>query len=754
MTSQLLFKILFTVILFCFTVNNALYGQISHGGMPRFHASSLLKSSTDNNFFIEMPAFDIESLLEEDKLDESDIQRSFRFAHKFYVDIEKGKSGKNFTLPDGTKIWQVGIRSKGAYSINVFFSEYNIPEGARLFLYNSDKTHIIGAFTHENNSEDNILPIQPVAGEEIIIEYEEPANAAFEGQLKISEVNHDYKDLLKYDFKIDPPSNVDITCMPDILCQDPDNDNARSTVLVIINGITSCSGSLLNTTNNDGEPVLLTAVHCLNGLNFSAPNDNYVKAAGTIVSFFNYRKPVCSLRMMATQEMSLAGAIPLSIAIKNDMALLRFKDTPPDYYKPYYAGWNVNPSAGNNNPFVNIHHPQGLVAKYGSAETTLSIKDFEVQIFNPQAHWEVSSWTEGATAGGSSGSPLFDNQGLVIGGLSGGHSLCSNGFPNSKADYFFALYKSWEYPANIGNTLKSCLDPLNSGVLQNESYDPYRENPLVRLKNTDYNGTDVIANSTLNSPELGLVFGHNSLQTTEFAEEFNTDKCAEIVGAYFIIPPTRNTTPVKINVYKESLSEENLIASEIFRPVYWNYTSSAFEEKDRVTTYPIETFVKFSDEAQVGKKFYVSYEITYPSTRDFSVYNVTSESPRGNTAWLCEVDGNWIPATKHPYAPMSTSLTIEPLIRYITGTCPNGISTQKKKDSGIVYSSESRQLRVNTDNPNETGVIIVYSLTGQLLCEISYLGNNPVSLQSIPQRNIVIVKALSKDGVKTGKIVL
>ena len=472
--NRLLFRLILTFVpVLAFNTGSVLRAQISHGGTPLFYTpSSSLKSAGNNDFFIEMPPVNVDSLLKDDELNASSMRGSFRFAHKFYVDIEKGKSGKNYVLPDGTKVWQVGIRSRGAYSINVLFSEYKVPSGGKLFLYNSDRTHVIGSFTNENNSQGNILPIQPVAGDEIIVEYQEPANSEFEAQLKISEVNHDYKGFLRREPGTEPiPGTISArpyACMPDALCADPEDNNIRSVVLVTINGTEACTGTLLNTTNEDGEPVLLTAVHCLD-LNLN-PNTDYAEVAGTIVCFFNYNKPVCSTtapsaakRMKGTQEMSLSGATPLSIAIKNDMTLLKLKDTPPDYYQPYYAGWNVDPNAGANVPFVNIHHPQAFVSKYGKTNNNLMLVTYPDIIFNPGSHWKVSSWDVGSTAGGSSGSPLFDNQGFVVGGLSGGESLCTN----SLSDYFFALYKSWAYTPDVGgNLLKNVLDPKNLGVTQ------------------------------------------------------------------------------------------------------------------------------------------------------------------------------------------------------------------------------------------------------------------------------------------------
>lgn len=82
-----------------------------------------------------------------------------------------------------------GSTRPGPLSINVLFTEYELPEGAQLFLYNEDQTQILGSFNHLNNSELNLLRVSPIQGDRLIIEYQEPANASFQGRLTVGEVN-------------------------------------------------------------------------------------------------------------------------------------------------------------------------------------------------------------------------------------------------------------------------------------------------------------------------------------------------------------------------------------------------------------------------------------------------------------------------------------------------------------------------------------------------------------------------------------
>lgn len=236
--------------------------QISHGGQPL--PLTATKSLTED-MFITMPPFDLAEQLRLDSLEATGLRNGFRFAYKFVTDYTPENSGVHFTLSDGTKVWRLGIRSEGALSLNIMFSKYHLPEGARVFLYNSDQSEVLGSFNHLNNSERGILPVAPIQGDELIIEYQEPAKTAFPGKLAVGEVNHGYRNLRLSEPQ---PDFAAFKCMPVIACYQDSTTRydaiERSVVLMIINGTTGCTGTLVNNTANDGKPYLLTASHCLN----------------------------------------------------------------------------------------------------------------------------------------------------------------------------------------------------------------------------------------------------------------------------------------------------------------------------------------------------------------------------------------------------------------------------------------------------------------------------------------------------------
>ncbi len=431
------------------------HAQISIGGQPLPY---IITKSLSKELFIQMPPFNLEEQLQIDALESTDLRNGYRFAYKFMGNYTPDNSGIRFTLPDGTKVWRLGIHSPKAYSLNVLFSEYHLPEGARLFLYNEEQTEILGAFSHLNNSKLGLLPIAPLLGDKIIIEYQEPAKVSFPGKLTLGEINHGYRQIRVSEPQ---PDQSSFWCMPPVACfQDTTtryNEIERSIVLLIINGTTSCSGTLLNNTANDKTPYILTASHCLNG-QFQIQNPDYEKIAGSIICYFNYNSPQCNPVEPGHTDQTLASAHFRAANEATDMALLELLNKPPTEYNAYYAGWN----AQNNGdaPYICIHHPNGSPKRIIVTEGEVELTSYIIQEmdFTPNSHWKVDRWSIGCTAGGSSGSPLIDANNHVIGGLTGGASYCNSPIN----DYFFSIQKSWSNPTDSSKQLKYWLDPIGN----------------------------------------------------------------------------------------------------------------------------------------------------------------------------------------------------------------------------------------------------------------------------------------------------
>jgi len=437
-------------------------GQMSIGGTPRtISEKSLLKISELP--FVTMPSFDVATMIKEDSIDQKK-SKPFRFAKGFDVSLSINNSGKWEILDNGDKIWRLGIKSPGAYSINVIFSEFDIPDGAEVFILNSKFTHLIGAFTSQNKSESGILATTPVRSDKIIVEYYEPKNINKQAKLTIGSIGHAYKDVVQACF--DSPQGgsckgYSLSCEVDDTCSQGHNwQNQKHAVCRIFfkdaqGDYEMCTGALVNNTANNGIPYFLTANHCV------CNND----IANTVVVLFNYDSPTCN-GVDGPLNQTLSGSTLLSNSANSDFALLQLSSTPPSTYKPYYLGWD---NSGNTpgSPVTVIHHPKGDVRKI-SISTNSVTRSLVNNINNgstcqPQGinvdTWYESAWTTGATEAGSSGAPLFDPNKRVVGQLYAGPT---NPYCNDYS-WFGRFSVSWTGGGTHATQLSYWLDPCSSG---------------------------------------------------------------------------------------------------------------------------------------------------------------------------------------------------------------------------------------------------------------------------------------------------
>ncbi len=552
--------------------------------------------------------------------------RALEFAHQFTVNYTPKNSGNWFTMKDGGRVWKLRISSPGAYSINLIFDRYVLPKGAKLLLYNVDQSQILGAFTSENNKKSGILATAPVSGDEIIIEYQEPANPEFEGELLIGAVNHDYVGIFKYmDSKTGIFGDAGY-CEEDVSCYDPLNsiEVRRSVVGLINNGSLYCTGTFINNTNEDGAPYVITAAHCLNSTNPGSSD--------AVVAFVNYESPHCSEIIDGSKIQTLSGADTKVYAEELDIALLLMQEEPDANGQPYFAGWTLETQP--NQPYTCIHHPQGDVKKVSTSITTLQATSFVEGGNYPYAqeynfHWKVPEWNIGTTEGGSSGAALFDVNYKIIGTLSGGEGTCS--WPRN--DYFTRFYKGWDQ-----NPLDSChfstwLDPLNTGVQSLDGYDPYEEQSYERISNIEVGELPDINYSE----ELGYESGHNLYGITKFAEKFSGIKSANLNGVY-IMPgksPWGSDQTINLLVWEGSAYPENVLYKEenisigqlrANREIYW----------------------KFSNPVSINGTFYVGYEIDYSGSPidSFAVYHTQDGYiSKANNTMMVEYNNSWKLAT-------------------------------------------------------------------------------------------------------------
>lgn len=431
---------------------NPVFSQISAGGEPYGSQISTLKSLAPLPSYKTL-SIDRAALLAEDETNPV----PYRYSIFEDVQIDLIKSGdKREVKEDAGHIWRYRLESDDALSLQVFFSSFDIPPGAKLFVYNSDFSLIRGAYTSRNNKIYQSLMLADFPGNEIILEYFEPNEAEFEGSVVIGSIGKGYREFEKSSFYEDEDGYINVNCPEGREWQDEKHAVARFTFRVGSSGFT-CSGSLINNVANDGTPYFLTANHCL----------ETESAANTVLAYFNYEFHSCGGTLDNGDQIS--GATLLATAADSDYTLLLLNESDIDYL-PYFAGWDVTGDTAENT--VGIHHPASNPKKISIDDSAAVDHPFRISWQGgsdspPNSHWRVT-FDRGITSGGSSGSPLFNENGHIIGQLHGG---------SSNTDYYGKISYSWTTESQTGNTLQSFLDPEGTGVQVLDAYYPATNKP-------------------------------------------------------------------------------------------------------------------------------------------------------------------------------------------------------------------------------------------------------------------------------------
>lgn len=671
------------IFLFLFNLAFPLFGQISYGGIPESFKSDL-KSAIS---VIDMPKVDTLALLKEDDEIKTNRQKPFRFAKTFTVNYNIGNSGIWRTLANGDKIWQIELRSKGAHSLNIIFDDFELPEGAKVYVYDEKRTQILGAFTEKNNSDSHILPVSPIRGDDLVVEYFVPSSCKDEGKLSIGQVAHDYRNIFRHGSLKDGNFGRSGSCQVDVSCDAGKNwQNERNSVCrLLINGNTLCTGVLLNDASGDGKPYLLTANHCVD------TNDK----ASTLLMAFEYESPYCGGPDGITTK-SLTGAKLLATTDKIDFALVELSAVPPFSYHPYFAGWNRDTTAPQSGTI--IHHPEGDVKKISFDNNPLITGNFG-DTYDQNSHWFVAHYNTGSTEGGSSGGPLFDQNHKIVGVLTGGDANCTS--PDK--DYYSKFSRAWSDYSSSSSQLAAWLDANSTGVTQIGGLDPYSAfNQRCDTVTNIQPGEEVTVYPF--SGGWGSWTGHNSGKYSRFAEKVSGFSSSNITGIF-------------LNVAKAA----------------WQYAYSSIDVKlwaggdvpgselASVTVplenmkYPGDNFVEFNSVVTVQGDFYVGYVINYNYKDTFSLYQAKDRGSTGlNTAYVYSSAG-W-KAFRDINNGFNTALDIR------TIDCSSKKSTTETAVSQIelaasVYPVPAKDyLYVNITEPSNTDITLrLFDITGKMV---------------------------------------
>lgn len=440
---------------------SALYAQESAYGIP-YDIGEIESKSLET---IKLPPIDNASLIREDALNrENRTLRPDRFGKEVKVGYGLHNSGSWREIPTG-RLWHLKISSPGAYSLPMAFSEYYLPEGAYLYIFNPDKSDIKGAYTASNNTPDRLFSTEGVKGDVAILQYFEPYNAKEKGQLVLSSIIHAYKDAFGANTGIgeaskSSSSSSSASCNVNAVCSSAFSTEMRS-VVRISTGNDTCSGALINNTASNHKPYILTASHCVTASGIWAYSQWLIR--------FAYESSTCG-GSSSGDYYTHRGVTLKANDPDSDFALLELNTTPPAAADLVWAGWDRSSSGATSGSI--IHHPEGDIKKISTFNTTLALAQFTT--FGPINFWNHSSWATGTLGFGSSGGPWFNSSGRIIGQHTG-TTDATPACPGTALDGFAgAFHLSWDMVGTTNATqLKPWLDPLGTNPTTSNSISVY-----------------------------------------------------------------------------------------------------------------------------------------------------------------------------------------------------------------------------------------------------------------------------------------
>lgn len=424
--------------------------QVTNEGKPLSWKHDL----NQNLIAIKMPSFNLKALQDEDAINDVKNDRPWRFGHSFDVNYDMSNSGTWSALSNGDKIWRIRIKSEGAKTLNFLLKDVFLPEGSFIYLYNHDKTAVLGAYDAKENNAEKTLATWLIDGDDVWIEYFEPAQVNTPGTLKVAQVTHGYRS--QKQFAANKGLNDSGNCNHDVNCpigelEELKNHMKKGIVILLTGGSSFCSGSLINNTANNNIPYVLTANHCYSNpanwsfrFNWISPN------------------PVCASTQNSTNgptTQTISGATLRARRAQSDFCLVQINNPIPATWDVVWNGWDKSDNIPTKT--FGIHHPSGDIMKVcvdNDPPGKLT------QNGNTEPVWRIYDWDLGVTEGGSSGSALFDSQGRIVGQLWRGSAACSGTNDNGGWDEYGRFGRSWNDGTTAATRLKDWLDPTNSNV--------------------------------------------------------------------------------------------------------------------------------------------------------------------------------------------------------------------------------------------------------------------------------------------------
>ncbi len=492
------------VLLTCATYAVA---QVSFGGLPAsFEASSAqLRSELAPNVVKINPDFNPDDLISKNQWAPNEMHTKPLMVGKVITtQIDFAKQAKRTQLADGRIVYRLRIDTKGAKGLYLTYKDFFIPQdGGQLFIYSPDRKTVLGSYTYDTNPEGGEFATEPIAGNSLIMEYVCPIGNEVMPRLQIDGMAYIFRngvianqpeDMQPRRFNDPGEDNAENPeCVVNVNCPDGNEWQTEKTGVTQMlmefatsNGpsIALCSGNLLNNTNQDFTPYILSAAHCASQskkIEMSKVHFN------KWIFSFHYEKPGCSSAGFAgTRVKTMVGCRPKAfcpIKGQSDGLLLELNKKIPVAYRVFYNGWDRTKKLPQS--VAGIHHPAGDAKKISLSNGPFRFTTWNYNVGGSNDHLVFTFNNRSNTEGGSSGSSLWNQDHLVIATLSGGTPGCTgSNLYGTLASHWNKYAKTPDYDGGVKSHMDIFLDPKGKGTAE-KLQGTWRENAksLVAVKN-------------------------------------------------------------------------------------------------------------------------------------------------------------------------------------------------------------------------------------------------------------------------------
>jgi V8-like Glu-specific endopeptidase len=381
------------------------------------------------------------------------------------VKSESTGGGRVAKTSAGSLVWSGSVRVERAWRFRVHLRNVNVPAGTTFWVYGADGSET--AFGTELIDANRELWAPSVSGEIAHLEVEIPGGQ--QGTFEIADV----LELVGGR----PPVQVDDTpsCLVDMKCissstLDVIEQLGRAVAhLQYVKGSSGyvCSGGLINDTDTSGViPYLLTANHCFD----TQPS------ATSLEAYWDYRTATCGGAFPSLNTITrTVGSTLIATGAGTDFTLVRMNSIPGSRI---LLGWNANASAVPNGTRIHrVSHPfpddYSVPAPQFYSSTNV-LASSAVCSARPRPNYLYSTFVQGGTYGGSSGSPVIISGGYIVGqlfGACGPNPSAGCDAANYSVDGAFSqTYSSIASFINPGTTPAGCTANSTTACMLNNRF--------------------------------------------------------------------------------------------------------------------------------------------------------------------------------------------------------------------------------------------------------------------------------------------